>query len=150
MPTTTSTFKTRLAMPDRKALKRKKGQKPQTQAERRRRESERKRCENCGGMFDKKRKNQRFCTKNNGACRKEFFRYGAAFGPLKFGLHKAIDQKYEDLDRQFKIKLAEYTDRLWDFSVQLKKISVQVDKLEADLQALNVERSQPDARSQTR
>jgi hypothetical protein len=58
------------------------------------------RCDNCGDIFLKMRKDQRFCTKNNGACRKQFHKFGAAYGPLKSGLESALQKKYEDLSRE--------------------------------------------------
>ena len=100
MPTTTRPFKTLLATPGKQALRRKKPVKPSTAKTDKK--YPRKRCENCGDLFDKKRKNQRFCPKQNGACRKEFFRYGAAYGPIKMGLHNAIDKKCAALMNQLR------------------------------------------------
>lgn len=57
----------------------------------------RKRCDNCGTLFVKKRTDQRFHTK---ACCDEFHKYGAAYGKLKELLtnliHKTIEAALSD------------------------------------------------------
>lgn len=58
------------------------------------------RCDNCGDLYIARRQDQRFCTHNNGACRKQFHKFGAAFGPLKDGLERAIEMKYAELRRE--------------------------------------------------
>lgn len=59
----------------------------------------RRRCENCNALYQPTREDQRFCRKDGDNCRKEFHRYGSSYGPLKTGLHKAIDKKYAELEK---------------------------------------------------
>ena len=61
----------------------------------------RRRCDNCGDLFEKKRKDQHFCTKDKGACRKQFHKFGAAYGPLKQKLLSVIDQQVKARSRAF-------------------------------------------------
>jgi len=49
----------------------------------------RKRCANCPRFFEQRVSNKRFCSD---ACRKEYFHYGAAFGPLKEKLEALVSQ----------------------------------------------------------
>jgi len=58
----------------------------------------RRRCENCNRLYAPIREDQRFCQHDGDNCRKEFHRYGSSYGPLKTGLHKAIDKKYDALE----------------------------------------------------
>lgn len=82
---------------------------PKRQAELRRMKKEpvelpAKRCTNCPKIFRPKRIEQRFCCDN---CRKEFHRYGAAYGPLKDKLEKLvaelIETKYHALDQRLRM-----------------------------------------------
>lgn len=58
----------------------------------------RKRCDNCGSFFPKKRKDQRFCKKE---CKDQFHHYGSAFGPLRDWLLKHIERcSKENFDRK--------------------------------------------------
>jgi hypothetical protein len=124
----------RLATPNKEALKRKKTpNKPHVESIKKK--WKRQPCENCGDLFDKKRRNQRFCPKNNGQCRKEFFRYGAAFGPLKIGLHKAIDKKYADLEytmrnqhRTLALAISVLTNDVMELRDKLKPLLVEREK----------------------
>jgi hypothetical protein len=73
----------------------------------------RKRCDNCGDLFPRTRTDRKFCSEN---CRKEFHRYGAAYGPIKQALEKLIDKRTrEQVDARFvnlKEILLEINDRL--------------------------------------
>ena len=72
----------------------------------------RKRCENCNKLFEPKKPWSKFCKDE---CRKEFHRYGSSYGPLKTGLHKAIDKKYAELakdsERRYKAFMSEMSDQ---------------------------------------
>ena len=59
----------------------------------------RRRCQNCNKLYTPTREDQKFCRElpDKDKCRKEFYRYGSSYGPLKTGLHKAIDKKYAEL-----------------------------------------------------
>jgi len=76
--------------------------------------TKRARCENCHALYrpNPRRPKQKFCSDN---CRKEFHRYGSSYGPLKTGLHKAIDKKYADLakdsERRYKAFMSEISDQ---------------------------------------
>ncbi len=78
----------------------------------------RKRCENCNKLFEPKKPWSKFCKDE---CRKEFHRYGSSYGPLKTGLHKAIDKKYAELRR--------------DFFREMKDQSRRIDRLEKMIEA---------------
>jgi hypothetical protein len=60
----------------------------------------RRRCQNCNALYMPTREDQKFCRTlpDPDKCRKEFYRYGSSYGPLKTGLHKAIDKKYRELE----------------------------------------------------
>src|SRR5271168_4226452 len=64
----------------------------------------RRRCQNCNVLYTPTRDDQKFCRTlpDRDKCRKEFYRYGSSYGPLKTGLHKAIDKKYSVLRREYK------------------------------------------------
>lgn len=62
----------------------------------------RRRCQNCNKLFQPIRADQKF---DSASCRKEFHRYGSSYGPLKTGLHSAIDKKYAALEKAFKQQL---------------------------------------------
>ena len=62
----------------------------------------RKRCLNCNKLFTPKRnviKKAKFCKD---ACRKEFWKHGSSFGPIKVGLHAAIEKKYAALGKEMR------------------------------------------------
>lgn len=62
----------------------------------------RRRCENCNRLYQPIRDDQRFCRDRDpedpNVCRKEFWRYGSSYGPLKAGLEKAITKKVADFE----------------------------------------------------
>jgi hypothetical protein len=62
----------------------------------------RRRCQNCNALYMPTREDQKYCRTlpDPDKCRKEFYRYGSSYGPLKTGLHKAIDKKYAALFRE--------------------------------------------------
>lgn len=69
----------------------------------------RRRCLNDHKLFQPKLRNQKFCCD---PCRKEFHRYGSSYGPLRTGLHRAIDQKYSSLKKDLLDCLARLETRL--------------------------------------
>ena len=75
----------------------------------------RRRCENCNRLYTPIREDQRFCQHDGDNCRKEFHRYGSSYGPLKTGLHKAIEKKYADLakdsERRYKAFMSDMSDQ---------------------------------------
>lgn len=95
--------------------------------------SKRRRCDNCNTLFRPGRIWAKFCSEK---CRKEFHRYGSSYGPLKTGLHKAIDKKYAELRRdtttalQNQLKLMGEAHKL--LAVELKDQSRRIDGLESD------------------
>ncbi len=60
------------------------------------------RCKNCNELFQPVKEHQLFDCEN---CRKEFHRYGAAYGPLRTGLERAIEKKYVALDKAIQQRL---------------------------------------------
>jgi hypothetical protein len=64
----------------------------------------RRRCQNCNALYMPTREDQKFCRTlpDPDKCRKEFYRYGSSYGPLKTGLHKAIDKKCGELREEFR------------------------------------------------
>jgi len=147
MPSTRQSLKTRLTTPGAETLKRKKRPKPPAAPVAKKKWPKR-RCDNCGDWFDKKRKTQKFCPKNNGACRKEFFRYGAAFGPLKLGLEKTIEKKCAGLRAQVAEQLriaADVIAKLETRIARIEQLCEGVQKQEAyerEFSLANVERSE--------
>jgi hypothetical protein len=75
---------------------------PPQQAPAEKKTFKRRRCENCNKLYMPSRADQKFCRNlpDPDKCRKEFYRYGSSYGPLKTGLHKAIDKKYRELERE--------------------------------------------------
>ena len=61
----------------------------------------RKRCQNCNKLFIPARNvpDQKFCKD---ACRREFWTHGSAFGPMKAGLHSAIEKRCLQIQRTMK------------------------------------------------
>ena len=96
----------------------------------------RRRCQNCNKLYRPVRDDQKFCRDNDDPdkCRKEFYRYGSSYGPLRTGLHNAIDKKYAELKRQIEA-------RMLTLSAMIGELSARVDQL-------TVERSTPDAKTQ--
>jgi hypothetical protein len=82
------------------------------------------RCENCGSFFPRTRKDRKFC---GDPCRKEFNRFGAAYGPLKQNLQELIVKQSRE---------------------QVKDLTARVEILEAGMELLLVERSSADAKPQ--
>ena len=64
----------------------------------------RRRCQNCNKLYMPSREDQKFCRDlpDPDKCRKEYYRYGSSYGSLKTGLHKAIDKKYAELEKQMR------------------------------------------------
>jgi hypothetical protein len=106
----------------------------------------RKRCLNCNKFFTPKRnvvKKAKFCKD---ACRKEFWKHGSSFGPIKVGLYAAIDKKYAALEKETKKRLREMEER-WITARQLiSSLTRDVCELRSRL-TVNVEPAQADARS---
>lgn len=82
---------------------------PKRQAELRARrkdtpELEKIKCPNCGKKTPKTSHNKRFCS---GKCKMEWFRFGAAYGPLKEKLEKLIEEtiatRYHALDERLRM-----------------------------------------------
>lgn len=93
----------------------------------------RRRCQNCNKLYLPSREDQKFCRDlpDKDKCRKEFYRYGSSYGPLKTGLHKAIDKKYAELRK--------------GWIAEIKDQSRRIDRLEAIIEGsptLTVEREQ--------
>ena len=86
------------------------------------------------------REDQKFCRSlpDRDKCRKEFYRYGSSYGPLKTGLERAIEKKYAALFR-------EMTARFID---ERKRIGLGFAELERRI--LTVERAQAEAQTQVR
>jgi hypothetical protein len=63
----------------------------------------RRRCQNCNALYMPTREDQKFCRTlpDRDKCRKEFYRYGSSYGPLKTGLHKAIEKKCAELEKHY-------------------------------------------------
>jgi hypothetical protein len=92
----------------------------------------RKRCLNCNKPFTPKRnviKKAKFCKD---ACRKEFWKHGSSFGPIKVGLYAAIDKKYAALEK-------EANRRHRAFMGEVADQSRRIDQLEKDLASLRDE-----------
>lgn len=81
----------------------------------------RRRCANDNKLFNPKKPWAKFCSD---ACRKEYNRHGSAFGPMKTGLHKAIDKKYAELRK--------------DFFREIKDQSRRIDRVEAMIEPLRL------------
>jgi len=106
----------------------------------------RRRCENCNKLYLPSRIDQRFCRElpDKDKCRKEFFRYGSSYGPLKTGLHKAIDKKYDELRLKFTKMFIEMGKSeahrinallvdVVDIRSDIQKLAVEVGSLRAEL-----------------
>lgn len=91
----------------------------------------RRRCQNCNKLFQPIRADQKF---DSASCRKEFHRYGSSYGPLKTGLHSAIDKKYVALEKAFKQQLKdanlELRDELAAMGLRLVRLEQRVMLLE--------------------
>jgi hypothetical protein len=63
----------------------------------------RRRCQNCNKLYLPTREDQKFCRTlpDRDKCRKEFYRYGSSYGPLKTGLHKTIEKKCAELEKHY-------------------------------------------------
>jgi len=114
----------------------------------------RRRCRNCNALFMPAREDQVFCKETKEKhCRKDFHRYGASYGPLRSGLHRAIDKKYaelrtemlarnratiedtSDLVNQLRDGLGTMDKRLSQMAVQLFAAGCRIQKLEESLSA---------------
>lgn len=62
----------------------------------------RKRCVNCPKFFLQRAVNKRFCSDQ---CRKEFFRYGSAFAPLKEKLEAMVTKWMKDYAAKVELRL---------------------------------------------
>jgi hypothetical protein len=58
------------------------------------------------------RADQKFCRElpDRDKCRREYYRYGSSYGPLREGLHKAIDKKCAELARETDRRLRDIVD----------------------------------------
>lgn len=101
----------------------------------------RRRCQNCNKLYLPTREDQKFCRTlpDRDKCRKEFYRYGSSYGPLKTGLHKAIDNKCAELRAEFRT-LKRVVDAL----------TKEVEYCYSVHKTLTVERAQADAQTQAR
>jgi hypothetical protein len=114
------------------------------------------RCGNCNVLYQPVRKNQKFCTKNKGQCRKEFHRYGSSYGPLKTGLEKTIDKKCAGLRAQVAEQLRIAADVITKLEARISRIEQLcegVQKQEAyqrEFSPANVERSERRAKQNAR
>jgi hypothetical protein len=99
----------------------------------------RRRCDNCNRLYLPVRADQRFCRElpDRDKCRKEYWRYGSSYGPLKTGLRKVIEKKYEEL---LKEETRRYRALLAEVANQSRRID-RVEKFMLDCQ-LNVEQAQ--------
>lgn len=87
---------------------------PPQQAPSEKKTFKRRRCQNCNKLYMPSREDQKFCRDlpDPDKCRKEFYRYGSSYGPLKTGLHKAIDKKYAALEASIKQRFFEAHNRI--------------------------------------
>lgn len=69
----------------------------------------RKRCLNCGRLFPLTKESRKFCKDE---CRKEFHRYGAAYGPLRQGLEKLIERTTREQYRELKQSVQQLSKRI--------------------------------------
>ena len=99
------------------------------------------RCQNCNKLYLPTREDQKFCRTlpDRDKCRKEFYRYGSSYGPLKTGLHKAIDKKCAEMQREVRLMRAAMALLDGDFK-----------KWREQIELLLVERAQADAQTQAR
>ena len=90
------------------------------------------RCENCHALYRRnpQRPKQKFCCET---CRKEFHRYGSSYGPLKTGLHKAIDKKYAALRKELIGEMSLIRLRDTHRESELKRLAVEVAELRAKM-----------------
>jgi hypothetical protein len=95
----------------------------------------RRRCQNCNKLYTPTRDDQKFCRElpDKDKCRKEFYRYGSSYGPLKTGLEKAIQRKYGllVLDVEIELKRLAQTQR-----VRLSQLEIDVKMLRFNLNGL--------------
>jgi len=120
--------------------------------------TKRARCENCHALYhpNPRRPKQKFCSEN---CRKEFHRYGSSYGPLKTGLHKAIDKKYAELEKFTRAALVGLARRIenvekgilgWSgpsYHERIERLAVEVADVKAQMQrARSLRRCFPDLR----
>jgi archaellum component FlaC len=90
------------------------------------------------------REDQRFCRDRDPAnaslCRQEWNRYGSSYGPLKDGLHKAIEKKYAELRADTKLavrQLASQIDVLSsDINLTAKALTQQIEKMAVEVAEL--------------
>ena len=82
----------------------------------------RKRCANCGELFEPTKPHKRFCKE---ACRKEFHHHGSAFGPLRDKLVKLV----REITGQHAAELRELR-KLWiETEARFVKLGGQVNEL---------------------
>ena len=101
----------------------------------------RKRCLNCNKPFTPKRnvvKKAKFCKD---ACRKEFWKHGSSFGPIKVGLYAAIDKKYAELEKTVRNTMRTFALAASVLTDDVMVLRRRIDQLET------VERSQADAKT---
>ncbi len=101
----------------------------------------RRRCQNCNRLYLPSRDDQKFCRElpDKDKCRKEFYRYGSSYGPLRTGLHKAIDKKYAELEASVKFRFREAHMRMEALTVELSELRAQTDPDRRRLQELQWE-----------
>lgn len=114
----------------------------------------RRRCDNCNKLYQPRRDDQKFCRDNEDPdkCRKEFYRYGSSYGPLKTGLHKAIEKKYSELLRVMESGLKKqserYRVRVSQLEIECKNLTFQMSAVREQIELLLVERSNAEAKPQ--
>jgi len=101
----------------------------------------RRRCQNCNRLYLPSREDQKFCRElpDKDKCRKEFYRYGSSYGPLKTGLHKAIDKKYAELAKSLTFRMVPVVEALARLEVRIVKLeflNVELSKLRAQFDLL--------------
>jgi hypothetical protein len=84
-----------------------------------------KRCANCPKMFRQTRPNRKFCSTK---CKDEWFRFGAAFGPLKEKLEGLVHRWMKDYAA--KIEEVHRLDRI-RFEDQIRILESRIDTLES-------------------
>jgi hypothetical protein len=118
----------------------------------------RRRCQNCHNLYQPTREDQKFCRDNSDPdkCRKEFYRYGSSYGPLKTGLEKAIDKKCAGLRAQVADQLRIAADVIAKLEARIARIEQLCEGIqrqeayEREFSPANVERSERRAKQNAR
>ena len=84
----------------------------------------RRRCQNCHNLYMPTREDQKFCRTlpDRDKCRKEFYRYGSSYGPLKTGLERAIEKKYAALEKEMSARFKALSSVVVDHGRRLDEI----------------------------